>query len=156
VKYGDRGFWVYDIILGVFVKHLVDTIEATGYSRAPFLDEALCTWRLAPFLDIGFPFEKSWTALQRQNVISCIEEVCSRLATRDVIPMDEIVRWSFGGESRLFHRGLKEVRTSVVVELGSAIVALLRNELPRAPKGEAWFFTGNGRSTIRMQPSWEG
>lgn len=157
VTYGDRGFWVYDIVLGVFVKHLIDAIEAmTGVSRAPFLDKALQHWRLAPFLDIGFHFEKSWTELQHQNVIAFTEAACTRLATRDSIPMEEIVNWSFGGDLRLFHRGLKEVRTAPVIELGRAVIALLHDELPKAPKGEAWFFADTGRSTLKMEPERDG
>src|SRR5215469_15493043 len=88
VNYGDRGFWAYDIVLGVFVKYLIDAIEATGCSRAPFLDKALGSWRLAPLMDIGFPLEKSWTPLQRQNVLNFVEEACAKLATRDSIPME--------------------------------------------------------------------
>jgi hypothetical protein len=153
VQYGDRGFWVYDIVLGVFVKHLVDVVEATEHSRAAFLDAALRHWRLTPFLDIGVHFEKSWTELQRQNVIAFLEEACDRLGTRDSIPMEEIVNWTFGGDLRLFHRGLMEVRTAPVIELGTAIIALLRDELPQAPEAEAWFFTHTGRSTIGMQTS---
>src|SRR6476646_12211309 len=34
VNYGGRGFWAYDIVLGVFVKYLIDAVEAPGYSRA--------------------------------------------------------------------------------------------------------------------------
>ena len=138
------------------MKYLIDAVEATGYSRAPFLNEALGSWRLAPIIDIGFPLEKSWTALQRQNVITYVEEACARLATRGSIPMEEIVNWPFPGDSRLFHRGLKEVRTTPVIDLGRAIIALLRDELPKAPKREAWFFTDKGRSTIRMSPEWDG
>jgi len=47
------------------------------------------------------------------------------------------------------------VDTAPVVELGRAMMALLSNELPEAPKGEAWLFgTPDGRSTIRMDTSW--
>jgi len=70
--------------------------------------------------------------------------------------VDEIVEWSFAGDSRLPHRGLKEVRTAAVIELGRAAIDLLRDELPKAPKGEAWFFTDTGRSTMRMDTSWNG
>lgn len=156
VNYGGRGFWAYDFVLGVFVKYLIDAVEATGYSRAPFLENALGSWRLVPIIDIGFPLEESWTALQRQNVITFVEEACARLATRDSIPIEEIVNWPSPRGLRLFHRGLKEVRTTPVIELGRAIIALLRDELPKAPEGEAWFFTDKGCSTIRMLPEWDG
>ena len=156
VHFGDRGFWAYDIVLGVFLKHLIDAAEATGYSRAPFLNDAVRHWRLAPIANLGFHLEKSWTPLQRQNVIAFAQEACARLATRDSIPIEEIVSWPFADGERLFHRGLHEVHTQPVIELGGATIALLRDELPKAPMGEAWFFTYTGRTTIRMRPSWEG
>ena len=150
VHFGDRGFWAYDIVLGVFLKHLIDAAEATGYSHAPFLDKALRHWRCVPVADSGFHLEKSWTAPQRQNVIAFVEEACATLATRESIAMEEIVSWPFADDVRLFHRGLKEVLTAAAIELGRAIIALLRDELPNAPKGRVWFFTDTGRSTIQM------
>ena len=111
VRYRDRGFWAYDIVLGVFLKYLIDVVEATRCSCASFLDEAIRHWRLAPIANFGLHLEKSWTAPQRQNVIDFAKEACARLATRDSIPMEEILGWPFADGRRLFHRGLKEVRT---------------------------------------------
>ena len=152
VRYGDRGFWTYDIILGVFLKYLIDVVEATGFSRTSFLDETVRHWRLAPIANFRLHLEKSWTALQRQNVIDFAKEACARLATRESIPMQEILGWPFFDGLHLFHRGLKEVRTGPVIELGGAFIDLLSDTLPEAPKGEAWFFTDTGRSTIGMRP----
>jgi hypothetical protein len=140
----------------VFLKYLIDVVEATGQPHTPFLAEAIASWRLAPIYDFGVSFEESWTPLQRQNVIAFAEEACARLATRESISTEEIANWPFTGDERVFHRGLKEVRTAPVIELGQAMIALIRDELPEPPKGEAWFFTDNGRSTVRMQPSWNG
>lgn len=151
VHFGDRGIWAYDIVLGVFLKHLIDVAETASYSRAPFLNEAIQHWRVVPIANFGMHLEESWTAGQRQDVINFVEEACARLATRKSIPMEEISTWPFSNGQRLFHRGLKEVRTAPVIDLGRAIIALLRDELPNAPKGEAWFFTETGRSTIRMR-----
>ena len=156
VTHGDRGFWAYDIVLGVFLKYLIDVVEATGQAHTPFLAEAVSSWRLAPIYDFGVSLEASWTPLQRQNVITFAEEACARLATRESISTEEISSWTFTGHERVFHRGLKEVCTAPVIELGQAMIALLRHELPEPPKGEAWFFTHAGRSTIRMDPAWNG
>ena len=152
VHFGDRGFRSYDIILGVFLKHLLEVAEATGYSHAPFLDEAIQHWRLAPNVNFGFHLKKSWTALQRVNVITFVEQACARLASRDSIPMEEIANWPFAGGSRLFHRGLKAVPIAPVIELGGAIISLLRDELPKAPRGEAWFSTDKPQ-TVRSESS---
>lgn len=157
VTHGDNGFWAYDIVLGVFLKYLIDVVEETGQAHVPFLADAVSEWRLAPIYDFGVTLKESWTPLQRQNILTFAEEACTRLATRESIPTEEIAGWAFTGcNERVFHRGLKEVHTGPVIELGQGFIALLRDELPEPPKGEAWFFTDTGRSTIRMQPSWNG
>jgi hypothetical protein len=148
VSYGDRGFWAYDIVLGVFLKYLIDVVEATGQAQTPFLADAVSSWRLAPIYDFGVSLEESWSPLQRQNIINFAEEACARLATRELISTEEIASWTFTGDERVFHRGLEEVRTAPVIERGQAIIALLRGELREPPRGEAWFFTHTLRSTI--------
>jgi hypothetical protein len=156
VTYGHQGFWAYDIVLGVFLKYLIDVVEETGQAHTPFLAEAIASWRLAAIYDFGVGFEESWTPLQRQSIITFAEEACAKLASRESISTEEIAGWTFTGHERVFHRGLKEVCTAPVIELGRAMIALLRNELPEPPKGEAWFFTHTGRSTIPMNPAWNG
>jgi hypothetical protein len=140
----------------VFLKYLIDVVELTGQADTPFLAQAISSWRLAPIYDFGVSLEETWTPLQRQNVLDFLEKACARLATRESIPTEEIGSWAFTGGERVFHRGLKEVRTAPVIELGEAFIALLRHELPEPPPGEAWFFTHEGRSSIRMNPSWNG
>lgn len=102
VVYRERGFWAYDIVLGVFVKYLIDEIEATGQAHTPFLAEAIPVWRLAVLYDSALTLKESWTPLQRQNVIEFAEQACARLATRESISTEEIVSWPFAGEEHIF------------------------------------------------------
>jgi hypothetical protein len=156
VTYRDCGLWAHYLVLGVFLKYLIDVVEATGQADTPFLAEAVSSWRIAPIYDFGIVFEESWTPLQRQNVTTFAEQACERLGTRESIPLEEVAGWPFSGYKPVFGHGLKEIRTAPAIELGRAIIALLRDELPEPPRGEAWFFTHEGRSTIRMDPSWNG
>ena len=153
VVYRERGFWAYDIVLGVFVKYLIDEIEATGQAHTPFLAEAIPVWRLAVLYDSALTLKESWTPLQGQNVIEFAEQACARLATRESISTEEIVSWPFAGEEHIFPRGLKEVRTAPVIKLGRAFIALLHDELPDPPEGEAWWFFGieDQPSTVEMK-----
>jgi hypothetical protein len=96
-------------------------------------------------------------ALLFQTFIALVEQACAAVGARNSIPAEEVVRWTFVGDLRISPRGAKEVLTAPVVELGRAMIALLLGELPEAPKGEAWFYgTPDGRSTIRMNASWDG
>ena len=158
VTYTDRGFWAYDVAAGVFLKYLIDAAQASREANTPWLSEAVSSWRVwAVVTDFGLRLDGNWSANQRKTFAALAEEACAALATRDSIPAEEIVSWPFVDDLRIHPRGEKEVLTAPVVELGRAIIALLSGELPQAPKGEAWLFgTETGRSTIRMNASWNG
>jgi hypothetical protein len=134
VLYGERGFWAYDIVLGVFVKYLIDVVEATRQAHTPFLAEAIPEWRLAVLYDFALTLKESWTPIQRQNVIDFAEQAGARLAMRASISTEEIVSWPFAGHEHIFHRGLKEVRTAPVIKLGRAFIALLRDEVAKSSR----------------------
>lgn len=157
VTYAGRGFWAYDVALGVFLKHLIDAAEASDQAKAEWLSSAISSWRMACICDYGLTLDAGWSAAQRQTFIALTEDACARLAKRASINRGEIIAWPVLDDLRLDTRGETEVLTAPVVELGRAIIALLCGELPEAPRGEAWFFgTPDGRSTIRMNPSWDG
>jgi hypothetical protein len=158
VRYAGRGFWAYDVAVGVFLKYLLDAAEKSGEAHNPWLSEAISNWRVwAVISDFGFILDEHWSPEERKTFVALAEQACAAIASRNSIPAEEIVSWPFVDNLRIFPRGTKEVHTAPVVELGRAMVALLLGELPEAPKGEAWFFgTPDGRSILRMDPRWDG
>jgi hypothetical protein len=158
IEFGNRFFWAYDVAAGVFLKHLIDEAEASGQTDVPWLSQALSDWRVqAAITECGLTLREDWSSEQRQTFIELAEGACKKLATRESIPAEEIVSWPLVDDLRIFPRGAKEVLTAPVIELGRAIIALVSGELPQSPKGEAWFYgTPTGRSTIRMDPEWNG
>src|SRR5262249_7966540 len=139
-------------------KYLIDAAQASGQAKSAWLSQAVSNWRVwAVITELGFTIDEHWSSEQRDTFIALAEQVCAALATRDSIAAEEIVNWHFADDLHLETRGAKNVPTKPVIELGRAIISLVRGELPEAPKGEAWFFgTEAGRSTIRMDPSWNG
>lgn len=158
VTYSKCGFWAYDVALGVFVKYLLDAAQESGDANSPWLSEAVASWRVCAVVsDLGFTLDENWSADQKKTFVALTEQACAALESRKSIPAEEIVSWAFVDDLRIFPRGATEVLTAPVIELGRAMIALLRSELPEAPKGEAWIFgTPAGRSTIRMDASWDG
>lgn len=152
VTYANRGFWAYDVALGVFLKHLIDAADASHAADATWLSSAVSSWRVVACIDgFGLNLNTDWLAVQTEAFVALAEEACAKLTARESIPADEIVGWYLLDDEHIFPRGAKEVHTAPVVELGRAIVALISGRLPKAPKGEAWFYgTPTGRSTIRM------
>jgi hypothetical protein len=149
-RYEAHGFWVYDVALGVFLKHLIDAAEATDQAGTLWLSTAISSWReVACVPDYGLRFAADWSAAQKQTFIALVEDASARLARRASIPAEEIVSWQLLDDLRICPRGATEVHSGPVVELGRAIIALVSEELPEAPGGETWLYgTPTGRQTI--------
>ena len=152
VEYANRGFWAYDVTLGVFLKHLIDAAEASDQATTEWLTCAILWWReVACISDFGLSLDAGWSEAQRQSFLALTEVACSRLAERTSIPGAEILSWASLNDLDIFLRGATEVFTAPIVELGRAIIALVSGTLPEAPKGMAWFYTHTGRQTLQLE-----
>lgn len=147
VEYAGRGFWAYDVGLGVFLKHLIDAAESSGDAGMGWLSAAVSSWRAgAGSPDIGLTLDAGWSAEQRQTFVALVEDACARLAKRVSIPAEEIVAWPILDDLRIFPRGASEVETDPVIELGRAFIELVSGELPDPPPGKIWIYgTETGR-----------
>ena len=155
VKYADRGFWAYDVALGVFLKHLIDAAETSDQAKTAWLSAAISSWRVVACIgDYGLTLDAGWSTSQRRDFIALAEDASARLAKRASIPAEEIVGWHLLDDLRIFPRGATEVLTAPVVELGRAIIELVSGELPEAPDGKIWFYgTPTGRQTRGLPKS---
>src|SRR5262245_61465602 len=66
VRYCDRGFWAYDVALGVFLKHLIDVGEPLVESQNnDWLKKAILEWRVAAVIDpYGLKINQGWSPAQ--------------------------------------------------------------------------------------------
>jgi hypothetical protein len=152
-KYSGRGFWAYDVAIGIFIKHLLDAAEKSGEAHKTWLSKAISDWRMQVVVtECGFTIDERWSVEERTAFITMTEQACAAMEAREFIPVTEIVSWPFVDNLRMFPRtDANELRSAPVVELGRAIAALLMGQLPDPPRSEAWFFgTPEGRSTIQM------
>ncbi len=155
VGYGARGFWAYDVSLGIFLKHLVDVAEIADVgAHAKWLAAAITDWRLVACVsDYGLTIEEDWSSDQLDTFVRLTDEACARLGQRDLIPLEEIAAWQIHEGRGIFLRGATKIQTWPIVDLGRAIRALVVGSLPNAPPGTIWFYgTPSGRGTIRGRP----
>jgi hypothetical protein len=147
VEYAGLGFWAYDVGLGVFLKHLIDAGEASDEAGTAWLSAAISSWRAAAGIpDIGLTLDAGWSAEQRQTFVALVEDACARLAKRVSIPAKEIVAWPILDDLHIFPRGVSEVETTPIIELGRAFIELVSGELPEPPTGKIWIYgTESGR-----------
>jgi len=141
VEYAGRGFWAYDVGLGVFLKHLIDAGEASDEAETAWLSAAISSWRSAAGIpDIGHTLDAGWSAEQPHTFVALVEGACGRLAKQVSIPAEEIVAWPILDDLHIFPRGASEVETAHVIELGRAFIELVSGELPEPPDGKIWIY----------------
>jgi hypothetical protein len=150
VEHRGRGFWAYDVGLGVLLKHVIDAAATQDHSSEPWLSEAVAWWRVvASVSDYGLAIQDNWTREQCATFVALVDVACTELAQRQVIPAGELQSWRLLDDRGIFPRGAHEVSTSPIVELGQAIQDLVAGRLSAPPDGEDWLFgTPEGRTTI--------
>lgn len=103
VTYADRGFWAYDVAVGVFLKYLIDAAQARREVNTAWLSEAVSQWRVrAVVVDFGFRLDEHWSAEQQKTFITLAEKACAALAIRNSITAEEIVGWPFVDDLRIY------------------------------------------------------
>lgn len=142
---GTEGFWAFDVVSGVFLKHLVDVATAQLLVRHDaWLTDAIEHWRFnAVCGDLGLFLNDSWTPEQIATFTKLAREACDVLAKRESIPAAEIESWQMvDGDYiyRCFARGQPFVTTASAIRFGDALIQLVNGELPEPPPGTWWFF----------------
>lgn len=161
VEFRDDGFWVYEPVSAVFLKHLIDEARSyLGCHDEAWLSEAVEGWRISAVIpDLGFYMDDSWSREQIDTLTALTRAACEALSKRDKIPAKEIESWQMVDDLRCFARGLSAVMTASAIQLGEALIRLVNGTLPEPPPGTAWFFTPEGCTTIPMKemsfPRWD-
>lgn len=156
VHWHDDGFWAFDAVSAVFLKHLIDA--ATSHfdlHDEPWLADATTKWRFnAVCGDLGFFLDESWSVEQTATFTRLAREACGALSKREKIPAEEIQSWQMidGHDGRCFARGLPYVTAASAIRLGEAIIKLVNGTLPDPPPAMWWFFaTEEDDVTIRKR-----
>lgn len=156
VHWHDDGFWVFDAVSAVFLKHLIDA--ATAYLEQhdePWLRNAIPQWRFnAVCGDFGIFLDESWSIAQIATFTELARQACGALSKREKIPAEEIQSWQMiaGDNGRCFARGLPFITTASANRLGEAIINLINGTMPETPPGTWWLFaTEDSDSTIRKR-----
>jgi hypothetical protein len=155
VSYGDDGFWVYDVGLSIFLKHLIDVAEPRANEPdAGWLLEAIAWRRVVAACQgtFGLEIQQPWPQAQRELFVALARQACDLMAKRKKWSAKEVTSWPIKDDERIFPRGAKFISTAPVIELGRAVIGLIEGTLPEPPQGTYWFFgTPKGRDTLRKR-----
>ena len=152
VEFANRGFWAYDVALGVFLKHLVDAGEHPDYDEVRWVQDALPKWRTVIAVagsGLGWQIDEGWSDGESKLFLQLVAQATEQLASREAITVDEMKQWSVFEGLDAVSRGAAVVKTAPIVELGQAIHRLLESSLPHPPEGKHWFYgTPSGRTFL--------
>lgn len=153
VEYQKHGFWAYDVALGVFLKHVIDAASSHDQGGSKWLADATAWWRVVACVgDYGLRIDSEWSADQLAVFAELAHRACAQIAGAEVIHAADVASWKVLNNQTIFLRGATELRTTPIVELGRAVIALVHGTLPEPPPGTCWYFGApDGRSTIRMR-----
>jgi hypothetical protein len=141
VEFRGQGFWAFDVVSSILLKHMVDVAMPGIVANGPWLGEIVQRWREDfAISDFGFYLDEKWTKAQIEVVVDLIEAACTLLEVRDGIPADEIEHWELLDGMRICTRGMPVVPTKPVITLGRAVMSLLRGTLSPAPVGMRWWY----------------
>jgi hypothetical protein len=145
VRFGSNGFWLWDPVLGVFLKYLIDAAKASPEITKPWLEEPMRGWCVAACVsDVGYVVDDEWSDDEREKFLGLAEEACAEIGKQEWFSFEEMLGWQILDREGVFPRG-DGVTAASVLDLGRAIIALVRGELPKASDGKEWFYGPYGR-----------
>ncbi|MBX7184393.1 MAG: hypothetical protein K1Y01_04530 [Vicinamibacteria bacterium] len=152
VEFSNRGFWAYDVALGIFLKHLVDAGENPEHAAIQWVQDALPKWRAviaAAGSGLGWRIDEGWLGSESGLFLQLAQEATRQLASRASIPVAEMEEWAAFDGLENVSRGVPVVLTAPIVELGEAIHRLLQGPSVDPPHGKYWLYgTPTGRMIV--------
>lgn len=141
VRFRGVRFWVYDVVGGIYLKHLVDAATERE-DRSDWLNQAIEGWRVAACVtELASYANEEWDSNQVETVIDLCLEAIQAIERQEVFTSLEIEAWPVHEELRIRARGHEEIPSRPIVAFGHAFIALLEERLPRAPDLHWWFYT---------------
>ena len=152
IRYGEDGFWAYDVALGILLKHLIDVAEPLC-AEDIWLRGRVDFWRVVAIPETDYRLDLSGWSDRDPGILRRLLEVSIvALEEKGSISSDEASAWDILDGEGVFLRGASEFPVKPVIELARAMIALLDGALDPSPMGMWWFYgLERGRDTIRRR-----
>jgi hypothetical protein len=143
VDFRGKFFWVYDVVGGVFLWHLVDaTKKHFDGKKVIWLDECVEKWQVAAAINVcAFYADDDWTEEQINLVISLSRLAVSEIRSHGDFTGEEVRSLDLAEGLEIHPRGMKVIPSEPIARFGEAIIALLLNEHPAPPAFSTWLYS---------------
>jgi hypothetical protein len=135
--------WAYDSALAIWLGRMI-TVAAervSDQSADPWLDEQVQAWRIAAAVpDVAFSIGEGWTGEQINMFAVIGEAACDQLERAGTVRRNDPAMIGVLDDYDVIWRGDDEQSTDPIVELGKAIISLLRGDLSGDVSGIDWIY----------------
>jgi hypothetical protein len=148
ISCGERVIYAFDEARAILLKYLLETVEpriqqGTWLWMADEVDD----WRVAATVgDFDWTLGP-WTAAQQDEFADAAHQACLALAGEPQLQLATIAQWTLLDNRPLVQRLAlwdDPIDTQPIVELGEAVVQLLRDTLPPPPPHARWLYGFRG------------
>lgn len=155
VRFQETSFWVYDVVGGVFLWHIINVAEQYLLNaHIPWLEERIKAWRVTAVInDLADFADDDWDNEQIRLITKLGNCAISNIRQHGDFTDEEISSWAVLDDLRIFPRGYEIIPVKFIINFGEAFLDMLNGELPEAPKGYWWFYGVGDEyspSTIKM------
>ena len=136
VTFRGKSFWVYDVIGGIFLWHLVSAAQEYQRNKiSPWLDDYIKSWQVAAaFSDLPFFADDVWKEEQLALIVQLSQEAISAIRSHGSFTRTEISGLKLFDELEIHPRGHETVACEPIAQFGEAFVSLLLGQLPAPPE----------------------
>ena len=142
VNFRDNGFWVFDVVSSVFLKHMIDAAADSVCAKESWLVNAVQNRRVnAVISDMGIFLDDDWSQRQVETVIDICRAAITTIRRNGNTPASKIESEPLIDDLHIFARGIDPIPSLPIARFGDAMIALLTNNLPEPPAGHWWFYS---------------
>lgn len=142
VSFRGKFFWVYDVVGGVFLWHLVNAAKDHMDDKPIlWLDKCIEKWQLAAAItEMAFFADDEWTENQLNQIVVLSRQAVSAIRAHGDFTDDEVKSLELGDGLEIFPRGMKIIPSEPIARFGEAFISLLLDEIQAPPEWSVWFY----------------
>lgn len=160
VDFGGRSFWVYDVVGGIFLYHLICAAEEhliTTNSSLEWLENSIRKWKVAAAItELAYYLDDRWPEEQLDLVLKLIRTANQKIRQTEYFKSKEVETWPLLDDLYIHCRGNETIPSEPIALFGEALIALANNTMRPPPNGAWWcYILDDSPATIDMGANWD-
>lgn len=158
VRFRGKSFWVYDVVGGIFLWHLVDAAQQHQCTKViPWLNDCIERWQVAAAItELSFFADDAWTEEQLDLIVQLSHNAIAAIRSHGSFTHNEISALKLTDDLEVHPRGHEAIASEPIALFGEAFVSLLIGRLPTPPERQWWFYSlGESPGTIKMAVNYD-